>query len=133
MAGFQELTQEPLVRRVGELAGLSDAVAHPTLVAVLAELGGALTWGESQNLAERLPPSLAAGIRARALEPGVSRYSAESFVRLVSEDLGVPSEEGRRRTRAVLEALCDQLHPDRFHALVEELPTFAQLLPDGRP
>ena len=130
MAGYQELTQESLVRRVGELTDLSDPVAHPALVAVLAELGGALTWGEAQNLAERLPPSLAAGIRARAVEPGVSRYSAENFVRLVAEDLGVPQEEARRRTRAVLRALRDQLPQDRFHAVVEELPTFAPLLSD---
>ena len=130
MAGFQELTQESLVRRVGELARLPDADAHATLVAVLAELGGALTWGEAQNLAERLPSPLAAGIRARALEPGVSRYSPETFVRLVSEDLDVPVEEGRRRTRSVLEALRDELHAERFHALVEELPTFAPLLGD---
>jgi uncharacterized protein (DUF2267 family) len=128
MGGFTELTQEGLTRRVGELGDLSDAAAHPTLMAVLAELGGALTWGEAQNLAEQLPPPLGAGIRARALEPGVSRYSPQSFVRLVAEDLGVSEEEGRERVRAVLAALRDQLNPDRFHALVEELPTFAPLL-----
>lgn len=128
MADFQELTQESLVRRVGEVAGLPDSAAHSTLVAVLAEIGGALTWGEAQNLAGQLPPPLAAGIRARSLEPGVARYSPQGFVRLVSEDLRVPEEEGRRRTGAVLEALRDRLHSDRFHALVEELPTFAPLL-----
>lgn len=128
MAESREFLQEALVRRVSKLAGLPDSAAHSTLVAVLAELGGALTWGEAQNLAEQLPPPLAAGIRARALEPGGARYSPEGFVRLVSEDLRVSGEEGRRRTRAVLDALRDQLQPDRFHALVEELPTFAPLL-----
>jgi uncharacterized protein (DUF2267 family) len=130
MTEFQEPMQESLVGRVVNLAGLPDDAAYATVVAVLAELGGALTWGEAQNLAERLPRPLDAGIRARALEPGVSRYSSENFVRLVSEDLRIPVDEGRRRTRAVLEALRDHLHPDRVHALVEELPTFAPLLGD---
>lgn len=131
MSEFQdELTQDSLVRGVGEVAGIPDSDAHSALVAVLAELGGALTWGEAQNLAEHLPRPLDAGIRARALEPGGSRYSSESFVRLVSEDLRVPVQEGRRQTRAVLEALRDHLPPDRFHALTEELPTFAPLLGD---
>lgn len=85
------------------------------------ELGGCLTWGEAQNLAEGLPRPIAIRLREGSFNTAMARFSPRSFVSRVAELDGVSFEEGRRRVVAFLSVLAEHLPVTRLEHLREEL------------
>lgn len=96
---------------------------------VAEELGGCLTWGEAQNLAEELPEPISTILRNGSFNTAMARFSPRSFVSRVAELDGVSFEEGRRRVIAFLNILAEHLPTTRLEHLRQELASWEAELP----
>ena len=96
---------------------------------VAEELGGCLTWGEAQNLAEGLPKPIATMLRNGSFNTAMARFSPRSFESRVAELDGVSFAEGRRRVIAFLNVLAEHLPTTRLEHLRQELTSWEAELP----
>jgi len=93
------------------------------------ELGGSLTWGEAQSLAEEVPEPLASALRAGSYGTAMARFSAMAFISRIAERDGVSLEQARRRVTAFLAILREELPYSRLEHLEEELASWKAELP----
>jgi len=96
---------DDLVERVARRAGVGTTQAEAATRATLCTLAERITPKETRTLAAGLPRDLAGQIRGAARSP--ERFTADEFVRRVSEREGVSDDEARRHARAVLSTLED--------------------------
>ena len=122
-SGGQSTRQDPLVLGVAQLASLEPVRARRAVEAVLETLAVRISYGEVEDLMERLPPDL-----RPALERGLSqsrratRMSLDQFLDRVAKLEGVPREEAERHARVVFAAL-RKLVPDKeIYDVESELP-----------
>jgi uncharacterized protein (DUF2267 family) len=118
------------IRAFAERAGIGrPEEAELSAVHITYELAGCLTWGEAQNLADRLPEPLASAMRAGSYSTAMARFSARAFVSRVAERDRVSEEEARRRVAAFLSLLREQLPSRLLEHLEEELASWKPELP----
>jgi uncharacterized protein (DUF2267 family) len=92
------------------------------------ELGGCLTWGEAQHLADELPRPLAGALREGSYGTAMARFSARAFVERIAELDGVGLREARRRGSGFLALLREDLPRSDVEHLEEELAAWRREL-----
>ena len=117
------------ISTVSEHAHASVEEAERAACATLQTLAERLTSGETQDVADRLPPELGRCIeRAGAYQP----FHADEFLRRIAERAGLEPPQAEHDARAVFVALWRAVGPDEFHDLQSELPRdFGPLLDDA--
>lgn len=121
---------EDWLRQYQRRSGIQNRLEAEWSAANVAEkLGGCLTWGEAQNIAESLPEPIATSLREGSFNTAMARFSPRSFVSRVAELDGVSFEEGRRRVVAFLSILAEHLPVTRLEHLREELASWETELP----
>jgi uncharacterized protein (DUF2267 family) len=114
---------------VQEAAGIDEAHAARATAATLATLAERLDRGEARDLAEELPPELAAWL---ATNTPADRFGVDEFIRRVAEREGVDAATAERDARAVFTALGYAVSPGELADAAAQLPQeFARLLPRG--
>src|SRR4051794_33212828 len=117
------------ISTVSERAQASAEEAQRAACATLQTLAERLTAGETEDVAERLPPALRACIDA-AGPP--QPFHADEFLRRIAERAGLDRAHAEQDARAVFVALWRAVGPDEFHDLRSELPKdFEPLLDDA--
>jgi uncharacterized protein (DUF2267 family) len=113
------------IRAFGERSGIDrrDEAEHSALHIAL-ELGGCLTWGEAQSLAEQVPEPLASALRAGSYGTAMARFSAMAFISRIAERDAVSLEQARRRVSAFLAILREELPSNRLEHLKKELASW---------
>jgi uncharacterized protein (DUF2267 family) len=124
-----EASYEQFMRIVQDAADLDRERAERSAEAVLQTLAERLSSGEARDIAEQLPPELAAWL-------GTDRHSEpldlDEFLRRVAERAGIDVPAAERHARAVLLALGQTVSADEIADISSELPkSFAPLLPRG--
>jgi uncharacterized protein (DUF2267 family) len=118
-----EPPQDPLVHRVGELAGHDPRTARRAVDAVLEALAVRISEGEVGDLMKRLPPDLDAPLERGLWESRkAARMSLDEFLDRVAERVGIDHEEAERITRAVFAALREAVSNKEVHDVESELP-----------
>lgn len=84
-------------------------------------LGGCLTWGEAQNIADELPDPLAGALREGAFGTAMARFSVRTFVARIAEREGIGGAAAQRRASAFLTLLREQLPGADVARLEQEL------------
>jgi uncharacterized protein (DUF2267 family) len=122
-------TYERFVAVVQEAAGLDRQAAERAARVVLQTLAERLSGGEARDVAEQLPPDLAAWLRPHGrAEP----FGLDEFLRRIAEREQVDATTAERHARAVLLALGQTITADELADVAAELPkSFASLLPSG--
>ncbi|MEA2247744.1 MAG: putative drug exporter of the superfamily [Solirubrobacteraceae bacterium] len=121
---------------VGEIAarsGLGPGEAERAARAALCTLAERVSRRETRSLAAQLPAELSDTIRRAARRP--ERFSAEEFLRRMSEREGVSPEEARRHARAVMTTLEDSTTDHLAYIRAQLSPDFEELFEgptDGR-
>jgi uncharacterized protein (DUF2267 family) len=117
------------ISTVSERAQAPAEEAQRAACATLQTLAERLTAGETEDVAERLPPELRACIDgASAPQP----FHADEFLRRIAERAGLDRAHAEQDARAVFVALWRAVGPDEFHDLRSELPKdFEPLLDDA--
>lgn len=88
------------------------------------ELGGCVTWGEAQSMAEEMPEPLAGALRVGSYGTAMARFSARAFVSRIAERDGVSLVEARRRVAAFLAVLREALPSSQLQRLEDELASW---------
>jgi uncharacterized protein (DUF2267 family) len=102
----QAITYNEFITVVQEAGALESAVeAEIAAKAALGELGGCLSWPQTQNLAEWLPSPLRQLVILRSFESSMSRFAPRAFLERMGENDGIGERRATRDTRAVLLAL----------------------------
>lgn len=113
-------------------AGIGDRrEAERSARGIAYELGGCLTWVETQDLADELPEPLASDLRAGSFGTALARFSARAFVERVAERDGVGPDEARRRVSAFMLLLREEL-PRRSAAAPSSWPRAPGRYPEDR-
>src|SRR2546430_10509441 len=89
------------VQDTGTLATAGEA--DRAVKATLGELGGCLSWGTAEGLADRLPKPLRQLVRSRSFDGSMSRFAPHVFLRRIADEVG--TTQAARDTRAVLRTL----------------------------
>ena len=114
---------------VQEAAGIDEGHAARAIAATLATLAERLDPGEARDLADEVPPELAAWL---ATNTPAARFGVDEFIRRVAEREGVDAASAERDARAVFTALGYAVSPGELADVAAELPNeFAGLLPRG--
>jgi uncharacterized protein (DUF2267 family) len=114
---------------VQEAAGIDEGHAARAIAATLATLAERLDRGEARDLAEEVPPELAAWL---ATNTPAARFGVDEFIRRVAEREGVDAATAERDARAVFTALGYAVSPGELADVAAQLPQeFARLLPRG--
>jgi uncharacterized protein (DUF2267 family) len=125
----EESAYEEFIRTVQDAADLDREPAEQAAHVVLQTLGERLSGGEARDLAEQLPPELAAWLAA---EGRAEPFDLEEFLRRVAEREQVDLKAAERHARAVLLALGRTVSAEEIRDMASELPkSFAPLLPRG--
>jgi len=121
---------EDWLRQYQRRSGIQNRLEAEWSAANLAEeLGGCLTWGEAQSIAESLPEPIATSLREGSFNTAMARFAPRSFVSRVAELDGVSFEEGRGRVVGFLSILAEHLPVTRLERLREELASWETELP----
>ena len=124
------MTRRDWIRAFAERAGIDGRdEAERSALHIAFELGGCLTWGEAQSLAEPVPEPLASALRAGSYGTAMARFSAMAFISRIAERDGVSLEQARRRVTAFLAILREELPSSRLERLEEELASWKAELP----
>ncbi len=124
------MTRRDWIRALAERTGIDRRdEAERSALHIAFELGGCLTWGEAQSLAEQVPQPLAGALRAGSYGTAMARFSATAFISRIAERDGVSLEEARRRVTAFLAILREELPSSRLEHLGEELASWKAELP----
>jgi uncharacterized protein (DUF2267 family) len=125
-----QLRDDQFIEIVQQEARTDYQAAERAVQAVLQTLGERISVGEARDLAEQLPPQVAAWLAAeRHSQP----MDVEEFVRRVAEREGVDVDAALRHTRAVFTALGRAVDPREIRDVVSELPKEYQPLLSGAP
>jgi uncharacterized protein (DUF2267 family) len=118
---------EELVRKVGTHAGVDDRFeAERTAVVVLQHLCDRLPGKEANDMLSQLPSMFRELV---VVSPSPLPISEGMFVERVAADLGITTEEARRRIRGVFAVLRESLTRGEFDDVLEQLdPEYADLL-----
>jgi uncharacterized protein (DUF2267 family) len=117
------------LRIVQQTARISHEEAERATRATLQTLADRITAGEARDLAEQLPPRIAAWV---ATTSAAQRFDLDEFLRRVAEREGVDPERAERDAAAVFAALGRAVSPQELADVAAELPKdFARLLPRG--
>jgi uncharacterized protein (DUF2267 family) len=120
---------ESFIAIVQEAAGLDSESAERATHAVLETLAERLSAGEARDLAEALPPDIAAWLGTNT---GAEPFEVDEFLRRIAEREGVDPKTAERHALAVFLALGRSVGPEELHDMASELPkSFAYLLPAG--
>jgi len=112
---------------VQEAAGIDEGHAARAIAATLATLAERLDPGEARDLADEVPPELAAWL---ATNTPAARFGVDEFIRRVAEREGVDAATAERDARAVFTALGYAVSPGELADAAAQLPNeFAALLP----
>jgi uncharacterized protein (DUF2267 family) len=102
----QPITFKEFITVVQEAGALESAgEAEVAARAALGELGGCLSWPQTQSLAEWLPSPLRQLVRLRSFESSMSRFAPRAFLDRMGENDGIGEKRAARDTRALLLAL----------------------------
>jgi uncharacterized protein (DUF2267 family) len=123
------MDEDEFLRIVQQSARISREEAERATRATLQTLADRIAAGEARDLAEQLPPRLAAWV---ATTSAAQRFDLDEFLRRVAEREGVDPERAERDAAAVFAALGRAVSPRELADLAAELPKdFARLLPRG--
>jgi len=115
---------------IGLKAGISPTEAERAARAALQTLAERLSAGEARDLAQQLPPELAAWL---ATEGPAEPFAVDEFVRRVAECEGVDPGTAERHAHAVFEALGRVVSDDEIDDMAAELPSdFEPLVAEAR-
>jgi uncharacterized protein (DUF2267 family) len=105
-AGTARRRPDQLVGLVRDAAGLErEQDAARACEAVLGELAAAVSWWESQNVADWLPARFRAHMHRMSFVPSTARFSPRAFIARSAEHEGVDPETGALHVKAVLGTL----------------------------
>jgi uncharacterized protein (DUF2267 family) len=130
--GLDVVPEEEFLDRVARRAGVDAGRARLAVEAVLETLAERIAPGEVDDLIERLPIALHAPLRrGKSRNPGnARRMPVEEFLRRVATREGVPPEQAREHTRAVLAELRDAIGNEEFTDIAVQFPgEYGDLLP----
>jgi uncharacterized protein (DUF2267 family) len=97
---------------------------------IVYQLGGCLSWGLAQNVADELPEPLAGALRDGSFGTAMARFSAQAFVERLAERDRVGLEVARRRASAFLSLLREELPRSDVVLMDEELASWrTELVP----
>ncbi|HEY4427098.1 MAG TPA: DUF2267 domain-containing protein [Solirubrobacteraceae bacterium] len=120
---------ERFIAIVQDAAGLEREPAERATRVVLQTLAERLSGGEARDIAEQLPPDLAAWLRP---EGRAEPFEVDEFLRRIADREHVDPRVAERHARAVLLALGQTITADELADMAAELPkSFAPLLPRG--
>jgi uncharacterized protein (DUF2267 family) len=123
------MDDDEFLRIVEQSARIGRAEAERATRATLQTLADRIAAGEARDLAEQLPPRIAAWV---ATNTAAQRFDLDEFLRRVAEREGVDPEQAERHASAVFAALGRAVRPEEIADLAAELPKdFARLLPRG--
>jgi uncharacterized protein (DUF2267 family) len=115
------------VRRSGAFD--TDEDAARALEVVLGEVASSLDWGDTNNIADRMPRHLRQLMVRRSYEPSMARFSSQAFLRRVAEQEGVDERTAARHVKAVVETLRSRLPGSLAEPIYEELVPLWRTLP----
>lgn len=115
------MTEREFIEAVERAGDLDERAATRAAESVLATLGGAVDWGEAQNIADNLPPRLARIVRSNSFASSMARFARPAFVREVAERAGTTRDQAVRDLDAVMAVLDGLLPPSRRSRLRSEL------------
>ena len=123
---------DKLLKEVRVRAQIDDRdEAERTVLFVLQALCDRLTGEEADDLLAQLPAPLKDAIHVTET---ATRWSANEFVELIAGELGISTDEARKRIRAVFEVLAEAVTPGEFHDVLSQLPSgFLELLVERAP
>lgn len=121
----QAISYQEFIAAVQDAGGLGSAMeAEGASRATLSELGGCISWSQSQNLADWLPKPLRRLVNRRSFVSSMSRFAPQAFLNGVAAQQRIGPSQASRDTRAVLLAL-DQTLPqfllDQLHCELASL------------
>jgi uncharacterized protein (DUF2267 family) len=123
------MDEHEFLKIVQQSARISHEEAERATRATLQTLAERIAAGEARDLAEQLPPRLAAWV---ATNTAAQRFDLDEFLRRVAEREGVDIERAERDAAAVFAALGRAVSPREIADLAAELPKdFTRLLPRG--
>jgi uncharacterized protein (DUF2267 family) len=112
-----------LARAVAERTGLSREESADITRAVVEGLAAQLSEGEAKHLAVDMPEQLAGEFdSSRRRRQGAHPVPALDFIRQVSTHTGLPENEARSGTGAVLAVLSESLSEQDYGHLMGQLP-----------
>jgi uncharacterized protein (DUF2267 family) len=112
-----------LARAVAERTGLSREESADITRAVLEGLAAQLSEGEAKHLAVDLPEQLGGELDpARRRRQGAHPVPVLDFIRQISAHTGLPENEARVGTAAVLAVLSESLSAADYGHLMGQLP-----------
>jgi uncharacterized protein (DUF2267 family) len=115
---------------IGLKAGISPPEAERAARATLQTLAERLSAGEARDLAEQLPPELAAWL---ATNGPAEAFGVDEFLRRVAEREGVDPGTAERHAHAVFEALGRVVSEDEIDDMAAQLPSdFEPLVAEAR-
>jgi uncharacterized protein (DUF2267 family) len=110
---------DDFITTVEEGAHVSSQEAQRAACATLQTLADRLTAGETQDIAERVPPELQPClVTAGGAEP----FHVDEFTRRLADRLGVDRSRAEQEAKAVFTALWRTVGPDEFADMRSELP-----------
>lgn len=125
----EESAYGEFIRTVQDAADLDREPAEQAAHVVLQTLAERLSGGEVRDLAEQLPPELAAWL---ATDGRAEPFDLDEFLRRVAEREQVDLKAAERHTRAVFLALGRTVSAEEIRDMASELPkSFVPLLPRG--
>jgi uncharacterized protein (DUF2267 family) len=121
------MSYDEIVKRVQERAGIGErSDAEGTTIEVLQELCDRLSGKEARDLLSQLPGELQ---RAVIVSPSPLPIDHDTFVENIARELRVPSDEARKRIRAVIGTLREAVSWGEFQDILEELdPGYADFV-----
>jgi uncharacterized protein (DUF2267 family) len=120
---------QAFIEAVREAAHVDDDEAGRAACATLTTLSERITAGETEDMAERLPPELGSCLRPT---PRPEPFHLDTFVERLAMRARVDQSSAERDAKAVFAALWTALGPDEFHDIRSQLPRdFHPLLDDA--
>jgi uncharacterized protein (DUF2267 family) len=117
----EKLHADEFLRRVAEREGTDLRTAEQHTKAVFFALGRAVTADEYADMTAELPKDFEALVEP-GKRPGTEVMPSDEFIRRVADRAGIPLEQARRATEAVLETLAERIAGGEVRDLMVELP-----------
>lgn len=113
------MNYQAFIETVREAADVDDDEAGRAACATLTTLSERITAGETEDIAERLPPELGACLRPT---PRPEPFHLDTFVERLARRAHVDRPSAERDAKAVFAALWTALGADAFHDIRSQLP-----------
>ena len=113
------MNYQAFIETVREAAHVDDDEAGRAACATLTTLSERITAGETEDMAERLPPELGSCLKPT---PRPEPFHVDTFVERLAMRAHVDRPSAERDAKAVFAALWAALGPDEFHDIRSQLP-----------